>query len=147
MQQWNRTGPFINYIAVVASNLIRDRLARMAPIPVHRGQSGRADDEEEESEIERLPDPNSPDEDELVRRLDVQRLAECVKSAINRLSETYRHIIQLRYGRDLTHEQIAQKLGKTTGYVGPTLRRAEKYLREEVRETCGDHLGDFDPIF
>ena len=36
--------------------------------------------------------------------------------------------------------EVAEVLGKSVNYVSSTLARAERYLRDEVKEACGDHL-------
>jgi RNA polymerase sigma factor (sigma-70 family) len=130
LQRWDRTGPLINYVAVVASNLIRDRLARRKIVT---------------EPIEDNPDPHDPDDP--ARTLEVRQLAECLERAKGRLSQMHRDLIHMRHELALKHQEIAARLGKTIGYVGTTLARAERYLREEVMETCADYLGSFRSIF
>jgi RNA polymerase sigma factor (sigma-70 family) len=130
LQQWDGGGPLVHYVAVVASNLIRDRLAK---------RTIRTEP------IEDCPDP--PDLDDPVRTIEVQQLAECLEKAKGRLSKMHRDLISMRHEFALKHQEIATKLGKTIGYVGTTLARAERYLREEILETCADHLGSFRSLF
>ena len=130
LQQWNHRGPLVHYVAVVASNLMRDRLATRTIVT---------------EPIEDCPDP--PDPDDPARTVEVAELAECLERAKGRLSQTHRELIHLRHELALKHREIATKLGRTIGYVGTTLARAERYLREEIMETCADHLGSFRSIF
>jgi RNA polymerase sigma factor (sigma-70 family) len=130
LQQWNRRSPLPHYVAIVASNLIRDRLARRA-IPT----------------VPMDDDSDWPDPDDPLRAIEVRQLAECLERAKNRLSQMHRELIHLRHELALKHNEIAAKLGKTIGYVGTTLARAERYLREELLEACADHLGSFRSIF
>ena len=130
LQQWNRSGPLVHYVAVVASNLMRDRLARRTIVT---------------EPIEDCPDP--PDPDDPARTVEVRQLAECLERAKGRLSQMHRDLIHMRHELALKHQEIATKLGRTIGYVGTTLARAERYLREEIMETCADHLGSFRSIF
>jgi RNA polymerase sigma factor (sigma-70 family) len=132
LQEWDRKRPLINYVAVVAKNLMRDRLAKAKTrhIPT-----------------EPIEDYEPADPDDPARTLEVQQLEECVEKAKDQLSSTHRAMIRMRHELGFTHQEIATKLGKSIGYVGPTLARAERYLCEEVNETCADHLGDFRMIF
>ena len=133
LQQWDRRRPLAHYVFVVASNRIRDCLrsaswrAQRNEQPLENGQDFQADDDTRQ-------------------KLEVEQLIECLERAKSRLSETYRELIHLRHEIGLKHREIAGKLGKTIGYVGTTLARAERYLREEVRTVCADHLGAFRSI-
>ena len=133
LQQWDRRGPLAHYVLVVASNLIRDRLSTAAA----RARCN-------EQPIEQTPE--LPSRDDTSHRLEVEQLLECLERAKSRLSQTHRELIHLRHEAGLKHRQIADKLGKTIGYVGTTLTRAERYLREEVIAVCADHLGAFRSI-
>lgn len=130
LQKWNRTGPLVHYVAVVASNLMRDRLARPTIVT---------------EPIDDCPDP--PDPDDPARTVEVRQLAECLERAKARLSQMHRDLIYMRHELAMKHQEIASRLGKTIGYVGTTLARAERYLREELMEACADHLGSFRSIF
>ena len=132
LQQWDRTRPLQHYIAVVARNRIMD-LLRAQGIP--------------DEKLDDVPDAKLTDPDNPVRNVEVNQLAECVQSAKSRISQTYQELIRLRHDEGLKQREIAERLGRTIGYVGKTLARAEKYLREEILAVCGDHLGDFLFIF
>ena len=90
---------------------------------------------------------NLPDPDDPVLTVEVAQLAECLERAKNRLSKVHRNLIHMRHELALKHQEIASKLGKTIGYVGATLARAERKLRDETVKTCADHLGSFRSIF
>jgi RNA polymerase sigma factor (sigma-70 family) len=121
----------VHYVATVASNLMRDRLAKRAIV------TQPIDDD----------CPDHPDPDDPARTVEVAQLAECLEKAKGRLSQMHRDLIHMRHELALKHQEIATQLGKTIGYVGTTLARAERYLREEIIETCADHLGSFRSIF
>jgi RNA polymerase sigma factor (sigma-70 family) len=91
--------------------------------------------------------PDLPDHDDPERALATKQLVECLARAKERLSHTHRQIIQLRHDLGLKHREIAERLGRTIGYVSGTLARAERHLREELLETCRDHLGSYRSIF
>jgi RNA polymerase sigma factor (sigma-70 family) len=130
LQQWDRRGPLVHYVAVVTSNLIKDRLVKCKVPTVP---------------IEDCPDPPDPDNPEL--NVEVQQLRDCLEKATGQLSQMHRELIELRHTCGFKHREIAEKLGKTIGYVGATLARAERYLREELMAACADHLGSFRSIF
>lgn len=122
LQLWSREKPLLSFVAIVAHNHILDRLRRTPA---------------ETDEI----DPNfaDPSEDPEAVLLATQ-LAVCMERARQNLSATHRKLIELRHDCDMKLREVAEVLGKSIGYVSNTLARAEKYLRDEVREACGDHL-------
>jgi RNA polymerase sigma factor (sigma-70 family) len=130
LQQWDRRGPLVHYVAVVAANVIKDRLSkRMVPTdPI----DGRPD----------IADPINP-----ALEAEAEALARCVEGAKNRLSAMHRELICLRHEFALSYKEIAGRLGRTVGYVSGTLARAERYLREEIIDACADHLGSFRSLF
>jgi RNA polymerase sigma factor (sigma-70 family) len=130
LQKWDRSGPLVNYVAVVASNFIKDRLSRrtVSTTPVE--------------EFPDIPDPRDPEEE-----ADAEALTRCVEQAKSRLSQMHRELIHLRHELDLSYKDIAEKLGRTMGYVSGTLARAERYLREEIADACADRLGSFRSLF
>lgn len=134
LQQWSGNRPLQHYIAVVASNKMRDQLSR----------SNRPEDPPDPDN--QLHDPPATGDDP-ERALEVKQFAECRERAKARLSETYRTLIDLRHGKEMKHREIAELLGKTTGYVGPALARAERHLRDEIRATCPDLIDSFQSIF
>jgi RNA polymerase sigma factor (sigma-70 family) len=130
LQKWGRRDPLLNYVAVVASNLMRDRLAKRSIVTEPMEVCGDA------------ADPDNP-----ARTVEVKQLEECLEKAKDRLSITHRDMIRMRHEFGFKHREIANKLQKSMGYVSGTLARAERYLSEEIMETCADHLGDFGLIF
>lgn len=130
LQCWDRSDPLAHYVAVVALNLMRDRLAQRKIPTVPLGD---------------CPEPTDPDNPALT--LEVRQLRECLENAKGRLSESHRDLIHMRHELGLKHKEIASKLGKTIGYVGTSLARAERHLREKLLQTCADHLGNFRSIF
>jgi RNA polymerase sigma factor (sigma-70 family) len=130
LQRWTGEGPFLGFVWVVARNKVWDKLAALSP-PA--------------APLEDAPDIADPDDPEL--NVEMIQLAECIRRAKARLSPTHQEIIHLRHDLDLSHREIAERLSRTTGYVGPTLARAEDKRREKVSETCRDHLGTFGITF
>jgi RNA polymerase sigma factor (sigma-70 family) len=130
LQRWDRRGPLVHYVAVVASNRMRDHLARckIPTIPINDC-------------------PDHPDPDNPGLALEVRQLRDCLEKAKGHLSKSYRDLIYMRHELGLKHKEIAANLGKTIGYVGSTLARAERHLREKLVQACADHLGSFRSIF
>ena len=98
LQKWDRRGPFVHFIAVVASNLVRDRLASL-PKPT--------------APIDEVPDPADHDDPE--RILETKQLAECLEKAKGRLSDTHRQLIWLRHELGLKHREIADEARPNCG--------------------------------
>jgi RNA polymerase sigma factor (sigma-70 family) len=112
----------MSYVAMVARNHIIDQLRRMPA----------ATDE---------IDPNivDPTEDAETTLL-ASQLAGCIKRARQSLSAPHRKLIELRHDGDLKLREVAEVLGRPINYIASTLARAERYLRQEIRKVCGDHL-------
>jgi RNA polymerase sigma-70 factor (ECF subfamily) len=130
LRRWEQRAPLAGYVARITRNWCTDRLRHSTGNPV------RTDGE-----------PLDPPDQDINRNPEAlyfaREIRECIEKAINALSETHRRLINLRHVENLKHPEIAQRLGKTLGYVGPTLARAEQYLRDELREICPEHLGAF----
>ena len=78
LQKWDRSGPLLHYVAVVASNLMRDRLAKRTIVT---------------KPIEDCPD--HPDKDDPARTVEVRQLAECLERAKASLSQMHRDLIAI----------------------------------------------------
>jgi len=128
LRQWDKRGPLPAYLAKVAKNNCLDILRR----PQTEMGTGGADEDPDDR-------PWSDPESQAM----ASELLNCLKKALDALSETYRRIVWLRHIDGLKHDEIAERLGQSVGYVGPTLQRGEHYLRSELRERCKDHLGSF----
>jgi RNA polymerase sigma factor (sigma-70 family) len=124
---WDKSGPLRAYVAMVAKNVCLDMMRCRKPKESPDLPEVRDDDPASDPEASSL----------------ARELRDCLERALSALSETYRRVVQLRHLEELSHRDIAARLRKTLGYVGPTLQRAERYLRDELRERCADHLGPF----
>lgn len=122
LQHWNRERPLLSYVATVARNHIIDQLRRQ-PVAAHEIDTN-------------IPDPAEDAETTLL----ASQLARCIERARENLSAMHRRLIELRHDCDMKHQEIAEVLGRSIGYVSGTLARAERYLGEEIKEACGDHL-------
>lgn len=122
LQRWNRERPLLSYVATVARNHIIDQLRRQ-PVAAHEMDTN-------------IPDPAEDAETALL----ASQLAGCIEEARQNLSDTHRKLIELRHDCDMKLREVAEVLGKSVNYVSSTLARAERYLRDEIKEACGEHL-------
>jgi RNA polymerase sigma factor (sigma-70 family) len=129
--QQDRRGPLVHYVAIVALNVTRARLSKR-----------KVTTEQMEEECPDTSDPNDPQQ-----AAEVEQLMQCVESAKKRLSQMHRELIHLRHELALSYKEIADKLGRTVGYVSGTIALVESYLREEIINACADHLGGFRSLF
>lgn len=122
LRRWNQEAPLARYLAVVARNFAIDSVRRNADVDSPMPQDGE------------IQEPHwSADPERVHQIVDASR---CLDRASERLSEVHKSIVLLRYQHELGHQEIADRLGKTTGYVGPTLARAEKAIREALLDRC-----------
>lgn len=89
----------------------------------------------EAAEIDRLADPEPGPQEALLARCEAER----IRSAVDKLSERQREVVERRYWREETQSEIARSLGLTPGRVSQVLHRALQRLRQEVeRQTEAD---------
>jgi RNA polymerase sigma factor (sigma-70 family) len=122
LRRWNQEAPLGRYLATVARNFAIDSKRRSPQV------DNCPEDDREGVEPHWMADPE--------RVQQVLDASQCLERATERLSDTYKTVVRLRHLQELGHQEIADQLGKTTGYVGPTLARAEKALREALLDRC-----------
>ncbi len=132
LRQWDQQARLGTYLLVVARNYCTDHVRKEA----RRRVSTAGEDE-----LADVPDDH-PLSNPMVGRL-VGHIARCIARARELLSEGHKKVIALRHDDDLAHQGIADALEKSIGYVGPTLARAERNLREYIAEVCPDLLDEF----
>jgi RNA polymerase sigma-70 factor, ECF subfamily len=119
LPRYDAARPFAPWLVQVAANLCRNRVRD------ERRRPARSLDAvvEEAGEIA-AGDVPSPTE-----RLERDEIARVVRAARDRLPESYRAILALRYEGDLSHEEIAAALGGLPiGTVKNRLHRAREAL-------------------
>lgn len=124
IRQWDQRSPLCHYLVRVAKNFAIDEARRRAA--QHAG--ALASEGEEQVETHWTADPQRVQE---IR--DAQR---CLDGALHQLSDPHRRVIRLRHLLDLGHREIADAIGRTVGYVSPTLARAEVALRNALMQRC-----------
>ena len=70
-----------------------------------------------------------PVEDTVLRNLQL----ECLRKAVDDLGDSGRDLIQLRYGRDLTMEEIGTIYGVSKAAVSKRLKKLHEQLRGSVK--------------
>ena len=63
-----------------------------------------------------------------------QEINKEMRHALGKLSKKYRQILELRYFKELSYEDISSMLDKPVNTVGTLINRAKKKLLDVVRE-------------
>ncbi len=100
------------WLRAVARNLSIDRLRAAQRLKTHEG----------------LDDGRTPADDQLSRLLTREQL-NSLRRAFHRLSPTHRQLIEMAYDEDLSHSDIARRLGQPLGTVKSRIRQALTMLR------------------
>jgi RNA polymerase sigma-70 factor (ECF subfamily) len=115
---------FKTWLYAVALNLCRDHARRQ------RRTVRLAAQDEEVDAIATIPDASLGPFEQLDRAEQIARL----RAAVDRLSLTYRTILQLRDWEDMSYDEIAQVLGVPVGTVRSRLHNARVALARELTE-------------
>jgi RNA polymerase sigma-70 factor (ECF subfamily) len=129
LAKYDPARPFQPWLLMVAANLCRNRVRGE-----RRRPAASLDAMEDEAGGEFVPGTEtSPGE-----RIERRETARLVRAARDRLPESYRTILALRYEGDLSHEKIAQALGGLPiGTVKNRLHRAREALALHLEKTLG----------
>lgn len=125
LRQWGQDIPLVRYLSTVARNFAIDYARRTRKDIEHRASP---------SDIDAAVDPHWMADPERVQQARDAR--QCLEHATEQLSDVHKSVVRLRYHEGLEHWEIASRLEKTIGYVGPTLARAEVALRNALRDRC-----------
>jgi RNA polymerase sigma factor (sigma-70 family) len=131
LRQWDQQARLGTYLLVVARNYCTDHVRK----EMRRRVSTAGEDD-----LANVPDDH-PLSNPTVLRL-AGHVARCIARARALLSEGHNKVIALRYDDDLSYQGIADALGRSIGYVGTTLLRAERNLQESIHEVCPDLLDE-----
>ena len=128
LPRYDPARPFAPWLLHVAANLCRNRV---------RGERRRpaASLDAMEEDAGGFAASGAPAPGERIEREDTARI---VRACRDRLPESYRTILALRYEGDLTHEEIAEVLGGLPiGTVKNRLHRAREALALDLEKTLG----------
>ena len=128
LPKYDPARPFAPWLLHVAANLCRNRV---------RGERRRPA-ASLDALTEEAGDPFAGNTSPPGDRIERDEIAAIVRAARDRLPESYRTILALRYEGDLTHEDIAGVLGRMPiGTVKNRLHRAREALALELERTLG----------
>ena len=128
LHRYAPTGTFSSWLFSIGVNTYIDHLRKRKVDTVSLSDIQRTSDNDF---IEYQIPSNQPNPEEtLIRR---QR-DEALKQVVMQLKEPYRQMIEMRYYDDLTHEQIAQVLGKNVGTVKTSYHYAVEKLRDYLKQ-------------
>lgn len=121
LHSYNSSYAFGQWIYTIARNTFIDYVRRRrADLPID-GPSG---------DYVRQPVSLLPDPEENILRIE-QRLG--LEASLEKMASKYRKLIELRFFRDLSYEEISENLGIPLGTVKTQIHRARTKLAEIIR--------------
>ena len=118
---------FSTWLFRIATNNCIDFMRKKAKI----GPTVNLDDDEKEyQKVVQIPSGTRNPEEEMIKDQKINTMHECV----NRLKPTYRRLIELRYFKEYSYEEIVDELGLPLGTVKAQLFRAREYLQNMLKE-------------
>lgn len=128
LEQYTSEYAFSTWLFRIASNNCIDFLRKKRTITVSIDENFDTDDFDFTFNIE---DKELNPEDNFIKSQDSNRLAEIVKS----LKPRYRELIELRYFKELSYEEIATQMSLPLGTVKAQLFRARELLFNVLQRT------------
>ncbi len=128
LPQFRGESSLSTWIYRIATNAAVDRLRSAA-------FKRKADVTDHEAHV---PDPAAGAEQTMVRR----EMNDCIRGYIDRLPDSYRHVLVLSEQQGLANQEIADALGITLHTVKIRLHRARARLREAMGEGCSVYRDD-----
>lgn len=125
LRQKNESHPFRPWVSQVASRHCLDKLRRM-----RREKASCV----EGLEVTELPDPSAQSPLAQVLLDEDRRL---VRKLLSRLPEYYRIPLMLRYYKQMSYSEIAEKLNRRLPAVKVMIFRAKNQLRRDMLQTAG----------
>jgi len=118
---------FSTWLFRIATNNCIDFMRKKAKI----GPTVNLDDDEKEyQKVVQIPSGTPNPEEEMIKDQKINTMHECV----NRLRPAYRRLIELRYFKEYSYEEIVDELGLPLGTVKAQLFRAREYLQDMLKE-------------
>lgn len=122
IEQFNSIYRFKTWLYRIAANAAVDRRRRARHQPV------RAIPDDESDGVAVLPSSDPGPDDLLQEKETRQRL----ESALERMPESYRSVLLLRFQSELRYDEIAAATGLPLGTVKNRIHRAREMLKREV---------------
>ena len=90
---------------------------------------GRDSDEESEELVSKIPSETLDPEENIIK----QQKIEAMRGVVEKLKPHYRQLIELRYFKEYSYEEIAQEMGLPLGTVKAQLFRARELLQNIMK--------------
>ncbi len=134
LHQYSPTYAFSTWLFKIASNNCIDFLRKRKGIII----SIESDDEHSEmSEVARIKSKDLNPEEKLIRK----QKAILLQKVVRRLKPHYQELVELRYFREMSYEEIAEELSLPLGTVKAQLFRARQMLFKLIEGTeMNEHL-------
>lgn len=128
LHQYSPTYAFSTWLFKIASNNCIDFLRKRKGITI----SIESDDEHSEmSEVARIKTKDLNPEEKLIRK----QKAILLQKVVRRLKPHYQELVELRYFREMSYEEIAEELSLPLGTVKAQLFRARQMLFKLIEGT------------
>lgn len=118
-------------------------LIRNVPLPLSCQDAESTSHEEGTSPISDLPDPAAPDPLAVLSR---QELALLLDHALGMLHQETRQVVEMCYLLELSHSEVAARLGITVGALQTRLHRARRHLRQVLSGPLYEEAAAFDLV-
>ena len=134
LDQYSPTYAFSTWLFKIASNncidFLRKKRANLISIDGNLPEDNR-DSEQQIHLKDTMPDP----EENMIR----EQKAVLMRTIVQKLKPRYRALIELRYFREFSYEEIAEELGLPLGTVKAQLFRARELLYHTLKDTEMKH--------
>lgn len=128
LHQYSPTYAFSTWLFKIASNNCIDFLRKKKGITIPLENDG---DQQEMSEAGRIKSKDLDPEEKLIRK----QKAILLQKVVRRLKPHYQTLVELRYFREMSYEEIAEELDLPLGTVKAQLFRARQMLFKLIEST------------
>ncbi len=134
LHQYSPTYAFSTWLFKIASNNCIDFLRKRKGITI---SIENEDEHSELSEVSRIKSKDLNPEEKLIRK----QKAILLQKVVRRLKPHYQELVELRYFREMSYEEIAEELNLPLGTVKAQLFRARQMLFKLIEGTeMNEHL-------
>lgn len=134
LHQYSPTYAFSTWLFKIASNNCIDFLRKRKGITI---SIENEDEHSEMSEVARIKSKDLNPEEKLIRK----QKAILLQKVVRRLKPHYQELVELRYFREMSYEEIAEELNLPLGTVKAQLFRARQMLFKLIEGTeMNEHL-------
>ncbi|MCX6243608.1 MAG: sigma-70 family RNA polymerase sigma factor [Bacteroidetes bacterium] len=131
LHQYTAEYAFSTWLFRIAANNCIDFMRKHRRLQFTSGVN--ADGEESEDHPSNLPSPNPGPEEQIIAKQKVKLM----RDVVEKLKPHYRMLIEMRYFKELSYEEIAVQLDLPMGTVKAQLFRAREFLYEILKDAEG----------